>query len=127
MIRPVLTILLGLTLLYAQAQQSQAWLRICQLGYTANGLKTAVLAAKTPAKEPTFELVEATTHHKVFSAPIGKSFGSYGPFTDTRRLEFSAFKKPGNYYIMVGGFLPPLPPPATQRLQSLLERLLQYA
>ncbi|HEY4335142.1 MAG TPA: glycoside hydrolase family 9 protein [Puia sp.] len=103
MIRLALTILLGLTLGRTQAQQPQAWVRINQLGYAADGLKTAVLAAKTPAKEPTFQLVEATTHHTVFSAPTGRSFGSYGPFTDTRRLEFSAYKKPGRYFIRVGG------------------------
>ena len=104
MIKPILTFFLALTL---TCSYSQTWIRINQLGYAPDGLKTAVLAAKTPLHEATFELIDATTHHTVFSAPTGRSFGSYGPFTDTRRLDFSVFKKPGHYYVKVGGTISP--------------------
>jgi len=108
MLKSALTFLLCLILGDSQAQPPQglqplAWVRINQLGYPSTGLKTAVLAAKTVPQQPTFQLVEATTHRTVFTAPTGRSFGPYGPFTDTRRLEFSAYKKPGRYYIRVGG------------------------
>jgi peptidoglycan/xylan/chitin deacetylase (PgdA/CDA1 family) len=102
MIRPILTILLCLTLGHSFSQPVQTWVRINQLGYTPDGGKIAVLAAKAPLHEATFELVDATTHHTVFSAPTARSFGSYGPFSDTRRLDFSAYKKPGRYYLKAG-------------------------
>ena len=105
MIRSTLTILLFLSLAHAH---SQAWVRINQLGYSPNGLKIAVLAAKSSLHEARFELVDATTHHTVFSAPTGKSFGSYGPFTDTRRLNFTGFKKQGRYYIKAGAATSPV-------------------
>ena len=107
-IRYIITILLCMTLSYSYGQQSAAWIRINQLGYTPEGLKTAVLAAKTILHETTFELVDATSHHSVFSASTGRSFGSYGPFTDTRRLDFSTFKKPGRYYIKAGAVTSPV-------------------
>jgi endoglucanase len=103
MIRSILAILLCIALSYSYGQQPPgAWIRVNQLGYAPDGLKTAVLAAKTALHATTFELVDATSHHTAFSAPAGRSFGSYGPFTDTRRLDFSAFKKQGKYYIKAG-------------------------
>lgn len=116
MIRSVLAIVLGMSLSYSYGQQpgqvppalDVAWIRINQLGYAPDGLKTAVLAAKTSLHETTFDLVDATSHHTVFSASIGRSFGSYGPFTDTRRLDFSTYKKPGRYYIKAGAVASPV-------------------
>ncbi|HVU96023.1 MAG TPA: glycoside hydrolase family 9 protein [Puia sp.] len=104
MIKPILTFFLALTL---TCSYSQTWIRINQLGYAPDGGKTAVLAAKAPLHEATFELIDATTHHTVFSAPTGRSFGSYGPFADTRRLDFSVFKRPGHYYVKVGATVSP--------------------
>ena len=39
----------------------------------------------------------------VISGNTGKAFGSYGPFKQTYRLNFSSFKKPGRYYLQAGG------------------------
>ena len=107
MIKLILTVLLSIILFQTNGQQSTAWIRINQLGYAPDGTKTAVLAAKTAAKTTTFELIEANTHKTVLSAPIGKSFGNYGPFTDTRRLDFSAYKKEGRYFIKAGATTSP--------------------
>lgn len=54
-----------------------------------------------------FYLVDAKTKKKVFTAPAGKSFGSYGPFVQTHRLDFSAYKKPGKYYLQTEGVRSP--------------------
>ena len=32
----------------------------------------------------------------LYQARAGKAFGAYGPFTQTYRLNFSSFKKPGD-------------------------------
>lgn len=105
-----------------------SWIRINQLGYPPTGPKTAVLGSKiaaplagaAPAVTPgtasrplasdastRFELVDATTGNTVFTAPIGRNFGAYGPFTDTRRLDFSAFRGNGIFFLRVGKTLSP--------------------
>lgn len=108
MIRTILAIPLCIVFSYSHAQQPGPWIRINQLGYAPDGLKTAVLAAKAPLHETTFELVDATSHRTVFSASTGRSFGGYGPFTDTRRLDFTAFKKQGRYFIKTGAATSPV-------------------
>ncbi|HEY4111220.1 glycoside hydrolase family 9 protein [Puia sp.] len=95
----ILTVLLSATLCYTQGQQPTAWIRINQLGYAPAGTKTAVLGAKSPIHSTRFQLIDAETKKTVFTGNTGIAFGAYGPFTDTRRLDFSAFKKTGRYYI----------------------------
>ncbi|HEY6899982.1 MAG TPA: glycoside hydrolase family 9 protein [Puia sp.] len=108
MLKSILVLLLCTTLSYSYSQQPGAWIRINQLGYAPDGPKTAVLAAKAPIGATTFELVDAASHRTVLSVPVGRSFGPYGPFTDTRRLDFSIFKKQGRYYIKAGAATSPV-------------------
>jgi endoglucanase len=101
------TFFLSLTLIFLFAsfhkQESQnEWIRINQLGYTLNGIKVAVWCSKEKESIKTFQLVHASTNKIVFSSTAGKAFGDYGPFTQTCRLNFSSFKKPGHYYLQAG-------------------------
>ncbi len=82
------------------AQQSV--IRYNQLGYTPNGVKVAVFGSKSLNNVKTFKLVHAKTGDIVFTANTGKPFGTYGPFTQTYRLNFSAFKNYGIYFITCG-------------------------
>ena len=103
MLKYIGTILLCALLTHGSSQSAtQSWIRINQLGYTPDGLKTAVLAAKTKLPNGNFQLIDATTQKTVFTAPTGYSFGAYGPFTDTRRLDFSKFKRRGRYFLKAG-------------------------
>jgi hypothetical protein len=79
-----------------------SWIRINYLGYKPNGVKVAVWCSKTNDPIKTFQLISAETKKIVFNASAGKGFGSYGPFSQTYRLNFSSFKKPGKYYLQVG-------------------------
>lgn len=79
-----------------------AWIRINWLGYRPTGLKIAVWAAKAPDSLQKFQLVDVATGVVAFEQPVGKDFGAYGPFVQTHRLNFSAFTKPGKYYLKVG-------------------------
>ena len=84
-------------------EEPAAWIRINQLGYTPDGVKVAVCCGKEGAILPkTFSLVDAVTQKLVFTAGTGKDFGQYGPFAQTFRLNFSAFKKPGRYFLQAG-------------------------
>src|SRR5947207_9838713 len=75
--------------------ETTTWIRINQLGYTPKGIKVAVFCSKENEIVKTFQLVDAHTNKIVFSSVPGKAFGSYGPFTQTCRLNFSSFNKPG--------------------------------
>lgn len=80
-----------------------AWVRINQLGYQPGNVKVAVWCSKDSVQVKTFQLVDAKTKKFVFTGSTGKAFGAYGPFKQTYRLIFSAFKKPGKYYLQAGG------------------------
>ena len=90
-------------LVFAQNENSQAWIRINQLGYTPKGIKVAVYCVKEIAHIKTFYLVEAGTEKIVFEGKPGNAFGKYGPFTQTYRLDFSSFTKAGKYYLIADG------------------------
>jgi endoglucanase len=78
------------------------WIRINQLGYTPRGIKIAVWVSKNNELPATFQLVDKENSEVVFTASTGKSFGKYGPFSQSFRLNFSSYKNPGNYYIKCG-------------------------
>ncbi|MGN6402414.1 MAG: glycoside hydrolase family 9 protein [Flavisolibacter sp.] len=92
----------GIALSYKPADKA-SWIRINQLGYQPNGVKVAVWCSKENSAIKTFQLIDAATKRIAFSASAGKPFGNYGPFTQTYRLNFSSFKKPGKYYLQAGG------------------------
>jgi endoglucanase len=78
------------------------WIRINQLGYPTEGVKVAVLASKLKLNSSSFELIDASTSKSVYKNKSGKDFGAYGPFVATFRLDFTAFKKPGRYFLKAG-------------------------
>ncbi len=84
----------------------KAWIRINQLGYTPQGVKVAVWCSKEELNSSRllsgWQLVNAITHKDVYKGKAGRPFGAYGPFTQTYRLNFSAFTKPGRYYLQTG-------------------------
>lgn len=79
-----------------------SWIRINQLGYLPDGIKVAVWGSKETAYPATFQLIDSITSKVIFTGSTGKAFGHYGPFNQTMRLDFSACKQPGVYYLRVG-------------------------
>ena len=84
-----------------------SWIRINQLGYTPAGVKVAVWCSKETKVITTWQLIDAKTKKIATSGKTGKSFGAYGPFAQTYRLNFSFFNKPGRYYLQAGGIKSP--------------------
>jgi endoglucanase len=82
--------------------EESSWIRINRLGYKPNGVKVGVWCSKKDETVKTFQLVEVITNKVVFTGSAGKAFGAYGPFTQTYRLNFSSFQKPGIYYLKLG-------------------------
>nr|WP_276899478.1 glycoside hydrolase family 9 protein [Pedobacter kyonggii] len=89
-------------------KKQQSWIRINLLGYPAESIKVAVWASKTGEIPTQFELVEKGTNKIVYTSTNIKSFGNYGPFNQTARLNFSDFKSSGKFYIRANGIVSPL-------------------
>ena len=86
---------------------TDSWIRINQLGYQPSGVKVAVWCSKQKDQLTDFQVVNANSHKVVFTASVGKSFGVYGPFAQTYRLDFSGLRKKGRYYIQTKGVRSP--------------------
>jgi hypothetical protein len=83
------------------------WIRINQLGYTPAGVKVAVWCSKQSTGITFFELIDSVTGKAVLKQLAGKNYGTYGPFTQTYRLNFSTYKKSGTYYLRAGKAISP--------------------
>src|SRR5687767_9775096 len=79
--------------------QTNSWIRINLLGYKPNSPKVAVWCSKEQTPATDFTVINVGSGSIVYKAKGGKAFGGYGPFTQTARLNFSAFTRPGRYII----------------------------
>jgi endoglucanase len=83
-------------------QEPGSWIRINLLGYQPTGVKVAVWCSKEQLAVSSWQLIDVNAKKVVATGPAGKAFGTYGPFKQTYRLNFSSFKKPGRYYLQTG-------------------------
>lgn len=91
-----------LLLLFFAATVKADYIRINQLGYLPAGIKVAVWGSLSDGTLQSFELLDSASGKVVFKAAAGKAFGSYGPFKQSYRLDFSSFKTPGTYLLRTG-------------------------
>ncbi len=87
---------------FSSPASAQSWIRINQLGYLPRSTKVAVFVGKGERVPTGFELRDARTNAAVFSSKKMASYGPYAAFRATARLDFSAVRKPGNYYLQAG-------------------------
>lgn len=90
------------------SQHESSWIRINLLGYPTESIKVAIWASKSNSIPKRFEIVDQETKAVVYSSTDIKSFGAYGPFSQTARLDFSDFKQKGKFYIRAGETISPL-------------------
>ncbi|KAB7731936.1 polysaccharide deacetylase family protein [Rudanella paleaurantiibacter] len=84
---------------FVQSSDEPGVIRINLLGYRPASVKVAVWASLTDKPIGRFELMDAQTDRVVWGQQAGRAFGAYGPFAQTHRLDFSAVRKPGRYYL----------------------------
>ena len=87
--------------------ESQTWIRINLLGYKPMGIKVAVWCSKKDGAIASFELVDVTSGKVVFESEAGSPFGAFGPFTESYRLNFTTYQKPGRYFLRAGSATSP--------------------
>jgi peptidoglycan/xylan/chitin deacetylase (PgdA/CDA1 family) len=105
--KSLLIISVILTSFSPKQDEAKSWIRINQLGYLPGGMKVAVWCSKEGKGISDWELVEAVSKKTVYTGKPEKGFGTYGPFKQTYRLNFSSFKKAGKYYLQAGGVKSP--------------------
>lgn len=94
-------------LMALRPKDQQSWIRINLLGYQTKSVKVAVWASKANEVPTSFDIVDKASGKTVYTSTAIKSFGAYGPFTASARLNFSAFKTPGTYVIKANGVTSP--------------------
>ena len=97
--KTITTFLLLLVSINFVSAQQQSWIRVNQLGYLPDGKKVLVWVSKQERNIKSFEVLDAATNKVVYRSKVNKIFGKYGPFTKGARLDISAVKKAGNYYV----------------------------
>ena len=97
-----IAIALALLFVASSKQKPESWIRINLLGYQPQSSKTAIWCSKNENSISKFQLIDANSSKIVFESNAGNAFGSYGPFKQTYRLDFSSYNTPGTYYLQVG-------------------------
>ena len=95
--------LVSIALLALAAVQAFAgsWVRINQIGYLPEATKVAVFMSNEAVQVNGFELVDAFAGEAVWRSDAVRPMGALGQMKTTCRLDFSALKTDGAYYIKV--------------------------
>lgn len=78
-----------------------SWVRINQIGYLPEATKVAVFMSNEAVQVNGFELVDAFAGEAVWRSDAVRPMGALGQMRTTCRLDFSALKTDGAYYIKV--------------------------
>ncbi len=93
---------------FGQTASPNTWIRINQMGYLPDAVKTGIWVSKGDQKVKTFALHAAETGKIVFKGKNPAAYGAYAAFKQSYRLDFSKFQKPGSYYLQVGNTKSPV-------------------
>src|SRR3989442_11397713 len=79
----------------------QIFIRVNQLGYRPLDPKSA-LAFSREALPQRFTVIDAVTQRVVFEGTAERIAGQWGRFDHHAELDFSAWQKPGKYFVRIG-------------------------
>lgn len=118
----VIYLVMFCTTLHAQ----QSWIRINQLGYLEDDIKVAVFVTKENINVTEFELVNASTNQNVFKSNKIAVYGPYAAFQKGFRLNFSAYTKPGKYFLRAANVQSPVFKIGNEVYDGTADFLLKY-
>ncbi|MFA3781687.1 glycoside hydrolase family 9 protein [Melioribacteraceae bacterium 4301-Me] len=81
--------------------ESEIFIRVNQLGFLPDDLKTAVILSNTNLSGKIFSVIDKKNNMKIFSGRIGNNEGKYGDFNYTYVIDFSKVRNAGIYFIEV--------------------------
>ncbi len=84
-----------------------SFIRINQLGYLPDDVKVAVFLSHDDVKVAAFQLIDTYTGEVVLNSDAVTQCGSLDTLRTTCRLDFSAFSRPGSYYVKAAGAVSP--------------------
>lgn len=84
-----------------------AAIRVNLVGYLSDAPKVAVVCALAPQRLATFEVVDTTGRVRFGPRPAVPA-GSFGPCTETYRLDFSTLRASGAYRVRTGSLTSPV-------------------
>ncbi len=79
----------------------EIFIRVNQLGYQPRDLKSAVAFSRETLPER-FTVIDAVTQQIVFEGATKRIAGHWGEFDHQAELDFSAWQKPGKYFVRIG-------------------------
>ena len=121
----VLLVFSGIFHLISCKEETQAWIRINQLGYRNDDIKVAVLLSRAKTDLQTFEVVDVKTGKVVLTADAVPVV-SLAPFASCYRLPFTKLKNSGTYRIKAGKTVSPDFPIAKDVYDGKADFLLNY-
>ena len=83
------------------ADAQSIFIRVNQLGFRPDDVKTAVAFGREPLP-PTFRVLDAATGTAAFTGKAVSLNGTWGEFTHHAELNFSALRRQGKYVIEIG-------------------------
>jgi endoglucanase len=97
--------------LYAlRAAETNAAIRVNQVGFLVNDIKQARLMATVPEADATFKVIGADGT-VALTAPVANRTGSWNAaYPNIYLLDFSSVRKPGTYFLKVEGVAPAVSP-----------------
>jgi endoglucanase len=112
--------------LFLSPLTAQSWIRVNQLGYLPVSDKVAVLVSKDLIDPSQFKLHSALTGEILYISDKITSFGRYGTFESSFRLDFSDFTTQGSVYIVAAGVRSPVFNIAKNVYDGTADFLLRY-
>ena len=83
------------------ADQNKIFIRLNQVGFLPNDIKTAVVISKKPIQSNEFFIRNILDNEKVYEILLPKNFFSYGNFNYCLEIDFSKFQNEGKYYLEI--------------------------
>ena len=85
-----------------------SYIRINQLGYLPDDVKVAVFVSHDDVSITAFQLIDTFTGEVVLNSDAVTTTGALDTLHTTYRLDFSAFTRPGSYYLQAAGAVSPV-------------------
>ena len=89
-------------------KEPNSFIRINLLGYQPTSIKVAVWTSFNNEVPVSFSLVDEHSGEEIFTSKKIKTFGAYGPFKETARMDFSEFTRAGRYFVRANGETSPI-------------------